>query len=138
MVENGRATDETINLEDVYEEIDQLMTKQKVDMHKIKPCKRKYCFELHQIPREAEYMKLLYSYDSEFVRVGIDRANNAQNQLYQWTCKARPSLTSSERIQLYSSSSSYGRTSWVLVGFKSMQMNSRPCRTHHGASWNYK
>ena len=63
--ENGRDTDETVGLEDVYEEIDQLMTKQRVNMHKIKPCNRKYAFEMHEIPREAEYMKLLYSYDSK-------------------------------------------------------------------------
>lgn len=50
----------------VYEEIDQIMTKQRVGMFKIKDCHRKYAFEKTEIPREADYMKLLYPYDSTF------------------------------------------------------------------------
>lgn len=48
---------------DVYGEVDALMTKMKVGMHKIKPCSRKYAFELPGIPKEADYLKLLYPYD---------------------------------------------------------------------------
>ncbi|KAG5925769.1 hypothetical protein E4U53_003231, partial [Claviceps sorghi] len=59
---NGEATDETVGMMDVYEEVDALMTKMKVDMHKIKACTRKYAFELSDVPKEAQYMKLLYPY----------------------------------------------------------------------------
>ena len=52
-------------MKDVYEEVDELMTKMRVGMHKIKPCSRKYAFELPDVPKEADYLKLLYPYDSE-------------------------------------------------------------------------
>jgi DNA polymerase alpha subunit A len=59
------STDE-VDMKDVYEEVDALMGKMRVGMHKIKPCTRKYAFELPDIPKEAEYLKLLYPYSSEF------------------------------------------------------------------------
>lgn len=62
-VRHGRATEEEVEFTHVYEEVDKLMSKFKVTMHKIKPCMRKYAFELPGIPKEAEYLKLLYPYD---------------------------------------------------------------------------
>jgi len=61
----GRDTGEEVDMKDVYEEVDELMTKLRVGMHKIKPCTRKYAFELPDIPREGEYLKLLYPYSSK-------------------------------------------------------------------------
>lgn len=61
--QNGRDTDDEVDMGDVYEEVDAMMTKLKVGMHKIKPSTRKYAFELPGIPKEAEYLKLLYPYD---------------------------------------------------------------------------
>ena len=60
---HGRETNEDVEMGDVYEEVDKLMTKFKVNMHKIKPCSRKYAFELPGIPKEADYLKLLYPYN---------------------------------------------------------------------------
>ena len=60
---HGRDTSEEVGMSDVYEEVDTLMTKFKVNMHKIKPCSRRYAFELPGIPKEADYLKLLYPYD---------------------------------------------------------------------------
>lgn len=51
---------------DVYQEVDEIMTKLRVGMHKIKPCPRKYAFELPDIPKDAEYLKLMYPYESMF------------------------------------------------------------------------
>ncbi|KAF2644604.1 DNA polymeras-like protein alpha catalytic subunit [Massarina eburnea CBS 473.64] len=62
-VKRGHQTDEEVEMSDVYEEVDELMSKHRVTMHKIKPCTRKYAFELPDIPREADYLKLLYGYD---------------------------------------------------------------------------
>ncbi|KAL2872381.1 DNA-directed DNA polymerase alpha catalytic subunit POL1 [Aspergillus lucknowensis] len=59
----GRDTDEEIDMEDVYHEVDQMMSKLRVGMHKIKECTRKYAFEMPGVPRETEYLKLLYPYD---------------------------------------------------------------------------
>lgn len=60
---HGRDTDEEVDFSDVYKEVDGLMSKMKVNMHKMKPSSRKYAFELPGIPKEAEYLKLLYPYD---------------------------------------------------------------------------
>ena len=59
---HGRNTSEEVDMKDVYEEVDELMGKMKVGMHKIKPCIRKYAFELLDVPKEGEYLKLLYPY----------------------------------------------------------------------------
>ncbi|KAK5714967.1 DNA-directed DNA polymerase alpha catalytic subunit pol1 [Elasticomyces elasticus] len=58
-----QATEEEVEMSDVYSEVDALMTQRKVAMHKIKPCSRKYAFELPEVPKEADYLKLLYGYD---------------------------------------------------------------------------
>lgn len=50
---------------DVYQEVDETMSKLRVGMHKIKPCSRKYAFELADIPKEADYLKLMYPYNSQ-------------------------------------------------------------------------
>ncbi|KAL8967481.1 MAG: hypothetical protein Q9197_005407 [Variospora fuerteventurae] len=60
---HGRDTSEEIEMADVYQEVDALMTQNRVGMHKIKPCSRKYAFELQDIPKEADYLKLMYPYD---------------------------------------------------------------------------
>ena len=59
----GHNTSEEVEMNDIYQEVDRIMSRLKVDMHKIKPCSRKYAFELPDIPREADYLKLLYPYD---------------------------------------------------------------------------
>lgn len=68
---NGHDTDEQVDMNDVYQEVDKLMTKFKVNMHKIKPCTRKYAFELPGIPKEADYLKLLYPYEKTALPMDI-------------------------------------------------------------------
>ncbi|KAI0180110.1 hypothetical protein GGR52DRAFT_587672 [Hypoxylon sp. FL1284] len=58
----GQDTSEEVEMMDVYSEVDEIMTKMKVNMYKIKACTRKYAFELPDIPKEGQYMKLLYPY----------------------------------------------------------------------------
>lgn len=65
-VVDGEETTEEIGMMDVYTEIDALMTKMNVGMFKIKGCTRKYAFELPGIPKEGQYMKLLYPYSSKY------------------------------------------------------------------------
>lgn len=64
---NGRDTTEEVEMKDVYEEVDELMSKMNVGEHKIKPCTRKYAFELLDVPKEADYLKLLYPYTSKIL-----------------------------------------------------------------------
>ncbi|KAI1331307.1 hypothetical protein F5Y16DRAFT_361147 [Xylariaceae sp. FL0255] len=63
--QNGRDTSEEVGMMDVYSEVDAIMTKMGVKLHKIKKCTRKYAFELSEIPREADYLKLLYPYTNK-------------------------------------------------------------------------
>lgn len=67
----GQDTSEEVEMMDVYSEVDEIMTKMKVDMHKIKSCTRSYAFELPGIPKEGQYLKLLYPYTSEFTSTPI-------------------------------------------------------------------
>ena len=64
-LEHGRDTNEEVEMQDVYQEVDEVMTKLRVGIHKIKPCSRKYAFELPDIPKEADYLKLMYPHDSK-------------------------------------------------------------------------
>lgn len=84
---NGRDTSEEIDMKDVYEEVDELMGKLRVGMHKIKPCSRKYAFELPDVPKEGEYLKLLYPYSSKF----INASNWTQLTVFRTTTTARAS-----------------------------------------------
>lgn len=63
-------TTEQVEMMDVYNEVDAIMTKMNVGMHKIKACTRKYAFELPGIPPEAEYLKLLYPYTKPALELG--------------------------------------------------------------------
>lgn len=69
--QRGRDTSEEIEMGDVYQEVDELMTKLRVSMHKIKPCSRRYAFELPDIPKEADYLKLMYPYDKPALPVDL-------------------------------------------------------------------
>ena len=64
---SGRDTTEEVTFGDVYEEVARLMSSIAVDMHKIKPSTRKYAFELPDVPKEAEYLKLMYPYQKPFL-----------------------------------------------------------------------
>ncbi|EXJ58249.1 DNA polymerase alpha subunit A [Cladophialophora yegresii CBS 114405] len=68
---NGRETDEEIEMDDVYGEVDTLMSRMKVTTRKVKPCTRKYAFELPDVPKEAEYLKLLYPYDKNALPIDL-------------------------------------------------------------------
>lgn len=61
---HGRDTSTEVEMGDVYQEVDEIMTRFRVGMHKIKPCSRRYAFELADIPKEADYLKLMYPYGS--------------------------------------------------------------------------
>lgn len=62
---HGHDTTDEVNMNDVYNEVSELMSKINVGNHKMKPCTRKYAFELPGIPKEGKYVKLLYPYNSQ-------------------------------------------------------------------------
>ncbi|PHH86322.1 hypothetical protein CDD83_10414 [Cordyceps sp. RAO-2017] len=55
--------DDEVEMTDVYGEVDKMMTRMNVGMYKIKACSRKYAFELPDVPKETQYLKLLYPYN---------------------------------------------------------------------------
>lgn len=59
----GVATDQEVELSDVSDEVDNIMSRHRVNEYKVKLSTRKYAFELADIPKEAGYLKLLYPYD---------------------------------------------------------------------------
>ncbi len=75
---------------DVYQEVDGIMTGLRVNMHKIKPCSRRYAFELSDIPKEAEYLKLMYTYDSKYLTLWNEehqltgRYRTCPSKQYDW------------------------------------------------------
>lgn len=61
-------TGEEVEMKDVHEEVDTLFTRLKISSGsdwKAKSCSRKYAFELPDIPKESDYLKVLYPYDRE-------------------------------------------------------------------------
>jgi DNA polymerase alpha subunit A len=60
---HGRDSDEEVTMGEVYEEVDNLMSKMRVGTYKIKPTSRKYAFELPDIPKESDYLEMLYPYE---------------------------------------------------------------------------
>ena len=68
---HGKDTTSEIEMGDVYQEADEIMSKLKVGMHKIKPCSRKYAFELPDIPKEGDYLKAMYPYDKPGLPIGL-------------------------------------------------------------------
>jgi DNA polymerase alpha subunit A len=76
---NGADT-EVVNMSDVYNEVDGLMTKLRVGSYKIKPCTKKYAFELPDIPKEADYLEVLYPYDKP--PLSIDLAGETFSRVF--------------------------------------------------------
>ncbi|KAL2752587.1 hypothetical protein ACRALDRAFT_1052369 [Sodiomyces alcalophilus JCM 7366] len=66
-VQGGEDTGEEVEMMDVYNEVDSLMSKMNVGYYKIKACTRNYAFELPDVPREAQYLKCLYPYNKQVI-----------------------------------------------------------------------
>ncbi|KAF3196830.1 DNA polymerase alpha catalytic subunit [Orbilia oligospora] len=70
-----RSTGEEVEMSDVYSEVDELLTRLKISQGsdwKAKPCSRKYAFELNDIPKKSDYLKVLYPYDRPQVPPGTN------------------------------------------------------------------
>lgn len=61
-VVNGVETDDEVELADVYEEVESIMSKMGIQEWASKGEEKKYCFEIADVPREATYLKVLYNY----------------------------------------------------------------------------
>ena len=139
-VRGGEETGDDVEMMDVYTEVDELMTKMKVGMYKIKASTRKYAFELPDVPKEAQYMKLLYPYTSQCKPVLFASGSylmmltNVQTLRLIQTRLGRPSPAFSAPTLRSLSSLSCGRTSWAPAGSKSRMLISAPSRMLRTAS----
>ncbi|KAI8644466.1 hypothetical protein BD408DRAFT_340513 [Parasitella parasitica] len=65
---DGNPTSEAVELRDVRQELQTMLQHKKISTYKMTICDKKYAFSIKQVPREATYIKLNYSYnDYEFL-----------------------------------------------------------------------
>ena len=55
-----------MGIPEVLDEVEDIMTKHNAGTRKSKSSTRKYAFELPEVPKEADYLKLMYSYESKY------------------------------------------------------------------------
>ncbi|KAG1054455.1 hypothetical protein G6F43_003533 [Rhizopus delemar] len=60
---SGNSTDKEVEITDVYEEVSELFSKHRITKYASKKVSRKYAFELHDVPAESDYLKVLYDYE---------------------------------------------------------------------------
>ncbi|KAJ8662546.1 hypothetical protein O0I10_001507 [Lichtheimia ornata] len=61
--DQGNPTTQEVAMTDVHEEISSVCARHNITKFLAKPVTRKYAFELPDVPRESEYLKLHYSYE---------------------------------------------------------------------------
>ncbi len=120
-VVNGVDTGEEVGMKDVYGEVDDIMTKMNVGMHKIKPSySANMPLSCRTFPRRPGTSNFLYPYTSKPSYPCSDSsADGAQSRKSRWAGLARPFLASSAPALPCSSSSCSGRTSWAHAGSRS-------------------
>ncbi|ODQ64174.1 hypothetical protein NADFUDRAFT_12632, partial [Nadsonia fulvescens var. elongata DSM 6958] len=69
---NGLLTHETVDLADVHDEVSGILNQRNLKEFRSKPCTRKYCFEIPGVPKETEYLKVLYPYNRESLPADLE------------------------------------------------------------------
>lgn len=62
-LDNGKETDQEVDIADVYAEVSDLFSKHRITKFASKKVTRKYAFELPDVPAESDYLKVLYDYE---------------------------------------------------------------------------
>lgn len=60
---DGQSTDQTVDHMDVYEEMETIRTRSRINKWACKEVTRKYAFEEQNVPPEAQYLKIKYSFE---------------------------------------------------------------------------
>ncbi|KAI7905471.1 DNA polymerase family B-domain-containing protein [Cokeromyces recurvatus] len=63
LFDNNQETTEEVQISDVYSEISELFSSKKITKFASKEVTRKYAFELHDVPAESNYLKVLYDFE---------------------------------------------------------------------------
>lgn len=61
--DKGVETETEVEMAEVYNEISELCSKYRISKFASKQVSRKYAFELHDVPAESNYLKVLYDYE---------------------------------------------------------------------------
>lgn len=61
-VKNGQETNENVEMTEVHKEVEKVFELSKISEFKAKSSTRKYAFELPDIPKESDYLKVLYPF----------------------------------------------------------------------------
>lgn len=69
MSEDGLETDEPVTAESVLDEVHSVMSKHHITKWAGKTVSRKYAFELPDIPAQAHYLKVVYSFQCKSISV---------------------------------------------------------------------
>lgn len=59
----GVETETPVDMSEVYTEVSDLCSKYRIKKFASKEVSRKYAFELHDVPAESNYLKVLYDYE---------------------------------------------------------------------------
>ena len=59
-----RDTNEEVTMEQVYNEVNEVLLKHRIPEFRNRPVSKKYAFELHDVPRECDYLEVLYPFSS--------------------------------------------------------------------------
>ena len=51
-------------MEQVYNEVDEILVKNRIREFRNRPVSKKYAFELTDVPRECDYLEVLYPFSS--------------------------------------------------------------------------
>ena len=60
-----------MEITDVYEEVSELFSKHRITKYASKKVSRKYAFELHDVPAESDYLKVLYDYERKHLQQSL-------------------------------------------------------------------
>ncbi|KAI9485969.1 MAG: DNA polymerase family B-domain-containing protein [Benjaminiella poitrasii] len=61
--DSNQETEEEVDMSDVYGEISEVFSKKRITKFASKEVTRKYAFELHDVPAETNYLKVLYDFE---------------------------------------------------------------------------
>jgi len=59
-------TNEEVTMEQVYNEVNDVLLKNRISEFRNRPVSKKYAFELNDVPRESDYLEVLYPFSSTY------------------------------------------------------------------------
>lgn len=64
---SGKETDQPVDLQLIWEELDNVMSKHKIKSWSMQKVQKKYCFEKLEVPVEADWIEVNYPFSCKLV-----------------------------------------------------------------------